>query len=183
MTHLGALAVVFDSDRVLLTYRTDVPVWILPGGGVEPCESLEQAVVRETREETGLEVEVVRLVGIYSRPNWRSGGDHQAVLLARAVGGQIATSDETLRVEYFRLDDLPEELVPWNRVYIRDAVACQNGHLEPFLRVLGMRWPFEDCESTTQAVERLMQSGMSLAEAQEEFHRRVLANVGELPGG
>ncbi len=63
MTHLGALAVVFDSDRVLLTYRTDVPVWILPGGGVEPCESLEQAVVRETREETGLEVEVAKLLG------------------------------------------------------------------------------------------------------------------------
>ena len=69
MTHLGVLAAVFECDRVLLTYRTDVPVWILPGGGVEPRESVEQAAVRETYEETGLEVQVVRLVGIYSRPN------------------------------------------------------------------------------------------------------------------
>jgi ADP-ribose pyrophosphatase YjhB (NUDIX family) len=181
MTHLGALAVVFERDRVLLTYRTDVPVWILPGGGVEPRESLEQAVVRETHEETGLEVQVTRLVGIYSRPNWRSGGDHQVVVLARVIGGKITTSDETLRVEYFRLDDLPKDLVPWNRVYIRDAAACRNGRLEPFLRAFDMRWPFEDCESTTQAVERLTQSGMSLPEAQREFHRRVLANMGELP--
>ncbi len=183
MPHLGILSVVFERDRVLLIFRTDVPVWILPGGGIEPRESVEQAAVRETREETGLHVEVARLVGIYSRPNWRNGGDHQVVIEARAIGGEITTSDESSRVEFFPLDDLPPDLVPWNRVYIHDALARRNGRSEPFLRTFDMRWPFGDHETTHQAAERLMQSGMSLAEAQREVHRRVLANLGELPLG
>lgn len=181
MTHLGVLAVVFKHDRVLLTHRTDVPVWILPGGGVEPCESVEQAAVRETHEETGLEIEVVRLVGIYSRPNWRNGGDHQIVVQARVIAGEIATSEETNQVEYFHLDNLPVDLVPWNRVYIWDALARRDANTEPFLRAFDMRWPFEDGDNAREAAERLTQGGMSLAEAQREVHRRVLANVGELP--
>jgi 8-oxo-dGTP diphosphatase len=183
MPHLGVVSVVLKRDCVLLTFRTDVPVWILPGGGIEPRESVEQAAVRETREETGLCVEVIRLVGIYSRPNWHSGGDHQVVVEARAIGGEITTSDESSRVEFFSLDDLPPDLVPWNRVYIRDALARKKIRSEPFLRTFEMRWPFDDHETARQAVERLMQSRMSLVEAQREVHRRVLANLGELPLG
>jgi ADP-ribose pyrophosphatase YjhB (NUDIX family) len=177
---LGVACVVFDRDRVLLTLRTDVPVWILPGGGVEAGESVEQAAVRETREETGLLVQVVRLVGVYNRPHWRH-EDRQVVVEGRVVGGAIATSDESSEVAFFPLDRLPRDVVPWNVLYIGDAMACRAGHRGPFLRTLDMRWPFGDQETPRQVVQRLVRGGMSQAEAQRAFIRQIAANVGELP--
>ncbi len=182
MPSLGTSVVVFDENRVLLTLRTDVPVWIVPGGGVEPCESVEQAAVRETCEETGLEVKVVRVVGVYSRPFWRSGGDHEIVVEAHVVGGGIAINYEASRIEFFSLDNLPSDLVPWNRVYINDALRRQTGH-EVFLRAFEMRWPFEDQDYPRKVVERLVRDGLTLAEAQHKFAEQTLANVGELPLG
>ncbi len=180
MPRFGVACVVFEDEHVLLTLRTDVPVWILPGGGVEPGESIEQAAVRETREETGLQVQVVRMVGVYNRPHWRH-EDRQIVVEGRAVGGAMATSDESHEVAFFALDDLPRDLVPWNTLYIGDALARRAGRKGPFLRTLDMRWPFADQETPRQVVERLMRSGMSLTEAQRAFIRQMVANVGELP--
>ncbi len=62
---LGVTVAVIDEDRILLTKREDFEVWCLPGGGVDPGESVAQAAIREAREETGLEVQLTRLVGIY----------------------------------------------------------------------------------------------------------------------
>ena len=159
MSSLGTSVVVFDENRVLLTLRTDVPVWIVPGGGVEPRESVEQATVRETREETGLQVKVVHV-----------------------VGGGIAINYEASRIEFFSLDGLPSDLVPWNHVYINDALRQQTGH-EVFLRAFEMRWPFEDQDHPRKMVERLVRDGLTLAEAQHKFAEQTLANVGELPLG
>jgi 8-oxo-dGTP pyrophosphatase MutT (NUDIX family) len=61
----GVAAVIFDEGRVLLQRRDDTGRWGLPGGGVEPGESVRQALIREVREETGLEVEPLRLIGVY----------------------------------------------------------------------------------------------------------------------
>ncbi len=182
MPSLGTSVVVFDGKRVLLTLRTDVPVWIVPGGGVEPRESVEQAAVRETREETGLHVKVVRVVGVYSRPYWRNGGDHEVVVEAQVVGGEIVANYEASRIEFFPLDDLPPDLVPWNRVYIRDALSRQAGH-EIFLRTFEMRWPFKEQDYARKMVEQFVHDGMTLVEAQRKFVEQVLANVGELPLG
>src|SRR6185437_1778288 len=63
---LGAIAVFFDSaGRVLLSERADGRGWNLPAGFVDAGEGPEEAAVRETREETGLEVEIDRFVGVY----------------------------------------------------------------------------------------------------------------------
>ena len=68
---LGCSAVIFDETRekVLLTKRADNGLWCLPSGGVDPGESVEETILREVYEETGLTVRVLRLIGVYSDPN------------------------------------------------------------------------------------------------------------------
>lgn len=57
-----------DSGRILLEKRSDCGWWGLPGGRIEPGESVEQAAIRKVKEETGLDVEIIRLLGVYSEP-------------------------------------------------------------------------------------------------------------------
>ena len=68
---VGASALIYDKarERILMTQREDNSRWCLPGGGMEPGESAAETCVREVAEETGLEVEVTRLVGIYTSPH------------------------------------------------------------------------------------------------------------------
>ncbi|MFA5994556.1 MAG: NUDIX domain-containing protein, partial [Parcubacteria group bacterium] len=67
---IGVFGIIRDEkNRVLLVLRQDYDLWNLPGGGLEKGESPWQGVVREVKEETGLDVEVVRLAGIYSKPD------------------------------------------------------------------------------------------------------------------
>ena len=67
-TRLAAYAVIVDDERVLLALWNEPtePLWTLPGGGVELDETVEQAVVREVREETGYDVELIGLLGVDS---------------------------------------------------------------------------------------------------------------------
>ena len=79
---------VIHEEKILLTKREDFEVWCLPSGGVEEGEFLAEAAIRETKEETGVDVELTRLVGVYSR----LGGmpDVHAVLYeARPIGGEL----------------------------------------------------------------------------------------------
>ena len=61
-------AVVVDAGRLLLVHRADNDLWALPGGGHEVGESIEDTVVREVKEETGMDVQVTGLVGLYTNP-------------------------------------------------------------------------------------------------------------------
>ncbi len=78
MLTLGTNVAIVASGRVLLIRHSWYGVWCLPGGTVEPGESVAEAAVREAREETGLEVELTRLVGVFSLPEWKGGGNHVA---------------------------------------------------------------------------------------------------------
>jgi 8-oxo-dGTP pyrophosphatase MutT (NUDIX family) len=96
-----------DKGRVLLIHRTDNDRWALPGGGTELGETVAQTVVREVREETGIEVEVVGLVGIYSDPRhviaYDDGEVRQQFSLcfrARPVGGFLSSSSESSEVRW-----------------------------------------------------------------------------------
>lgn len=101
-----------DAGRILLQRRADSGNWALPGG-MEMDESLADSVVREVKEETGLNVEVTGLVGTYTDPRHiiaYTGGEvrrqFNICYTARVVGGQLASSDESTE---FRFID-PAEL-------------------------------------------------------------------------
>lgn len=115
----AASAIVTDRDgRILLHRRSDSQLWSIPGGAMEPGESIAQTIVREVEEETGLQVEPERLVGIYSNPNhvveYGNGEVRQqfsVCFACRPIGGQLATTtDESLEVGFFtprQIEDMP----------------------------------------------------------------------------
>jgi len=103
-----------DNGEILLIRRTDNGNWALPGGGVDIGESLPQAAIRETREETGVDCEITGLSGIYTDPGhvilYTSNGEvrqeFSVVLTARATGGQPTPSSETSEVRWVATGDL-----------------------------------------------------------------------------
>lgn len=109
---LAVDAVISHGGGVVLIERGQPPfegAWALPGGFVEVGETVEQACVREAREETGLEVELTGLVGVYSDPERDPRGHVVSVTFAaESVGGTLAGADDAARARVFGWDDLPE---------------------------------------------------------------------------
>jgi ADP-ribose pyrophosphatase YjhB (NUDIX family) len=130
---LSVSAVVWRDPKrrqLLLMRRSDNGQWGLPGGYVEPGESVAEATVREVYEETGVHIEVGRLIGVYSDParqvvEYADGNRVQSVNLcfeATRVGiGTPTTPEETLETGYFDANGLPEPFVPIHGVRLSDA--------------------------------------------------------------
>ncbi len=132
----GASAIIFDYSRqsVLLTRRTDNGRWCLPGGGMDPGESADETCVREVLEETGLDVQVTRLVGIYTSPNilveYPDGNKIQPVAFsfeAEVIGGELGLSDETTDYGYIAVEKLDTiDLMEHHQQRIDDALKNQT---------------------------------------------------------
>jgi ADP-ribose pyrophosphatase YjhB (NUDIX family) len=138
MPTLGVNIAIVEQGRILLTMRSDFPIWCLPGGAVEDGETLAQAAIREAREETGLEVTLTGLVGTYSRPNWPAGGAHEALFAAQRVGGRLlAATPETTDAGWFGERDLPEPMFRWHYQRILDALQRYRG----IARAQNAVWP------------------------------------------
>lgn len=109
------LVVATRDDRLLLVHRTNPPLagyWAPPAGHVEIDESVEEGTVRETKEETGLDVTVEKLLGLYSRANM---GVTLALFAGRVVGGEVAAEEEEVDgVQFFARDELPRQPAPPN---------------------------------------------------------------------
>lgn len=109
-------AILDDNNRVLLQKRTDKDCWSFPGGVMDMGESFDETAVREVKEETGLEVTIQELIGIYSKysDEYQNGDKSQPVLIffkCSAVGGELrCDGDETLELKYFDLDEQPKLL-------------------------------------------------------------------------
>ncbi|MER5319507.1 NUDIX hydrolase [Streptosporangium roseum] len=113
---VGVSAVVVDdTGRVLMQRRTDNGLWALPGGGMDLTESVPQAAVREVKEETGYDVEVTGMVGLYTDARHiiaYSDGEvrrqFNICLTARLVGGALTISDESTEVRWVSPDEIEE---------------------------------------------------------------------------
>jgi ADP-ribose pyrophosphatase YjhB (NUDIX family) len=127
-----------DRGRVLLVRRTDNDLWALPGGAQEIGEYIAETAVRETKEEAGVDIEVTRLVGIYTNPNhvveFTNGEVRQQFSIcfrAQALGGQLRPSDETSDVRWVPRDSLDElPIHPSMRLRIDHGYADRS---EPYI--------------------------------------------------
>lgn len=127
-------AIVFDDQqRLLLQRRSDNGNWALPGGTMETGETADQCAVREVKEETGYQIEIIRLIGVYSDPQhttiaYPDGNTVAYVSLlfeGRVVGGERALSDESTDVGWFPPEALPQPFHPGHVPRVQDALAHQ----------------------------------------------------------
>ena len=123
---------IFGDGGVLLQRRDDNGLWGFPGGGVEPGESLRVAVRREVLEETGLLVEPLRVIGVYSAPEMHQIMTYpdgavihyiSTALECAITGGTMACGAESLELGWFDPECPPETLMPVARIRLRDALA------------------------------------------------------------
>ena len=105
MFSIGASAIIVDEQRrVLLCHRTDRNFWNLPGGGVEQDETPWQAVVREVKEEVGLDVVVSKLLGVYKDP---TRNDLVFSFACTIIGGALTLTNEADAIDYFAFEQIP----------------------------------------------------------------------------
>jgi ADP-ribose pyrophosphatase YjhB (NUDIX family) len=126
---IGAFAIIFNEyERVLLSHRRDIDAWNLPGGGVESGETPVEAVMREVTEETGLEVAVDRLVGVYT--NARR-DDIVFAFVCHITGGALQLTEESSEHRYCTLAEIPRNISPKHIERIRGAL---KGGDQPIFR-------------------------------------------------
>ena len=162
MPNVAVNVAVIHQEKILLTKRDDFHVWCLPSSGVEAGESLAEAAIRETKEETGIDVELTRLVGVYSRLGVFGLPDGHAVLYeGTPIGGELTPQPgETIDVRYFAIDEIPYDLAFAHKQRIADAI---NG-----IQIVSVRqqikFPGRPAFSRKELLELMKTSGLSPAE-------------------
>ena len=120
------IVIFLDGDKIVLIKRANPPfegLYALPGGFVEYGEKVEDAAVREAKEETGLAVKLQDIIGIYSELG-RDPRGHVAsiVYLAEVVGGHLNASTDAEEAIKFRFDEIPENLAFDHKDILEDAL-------------------------------------------------------------
>ena len=128
MNHLkqAVCAILMRGNSVLLIKRRDIPVWVLPGGGIEPGELPEIAACREVLEETGFHVRIVRKIAEYQPVNKLTQLTHFFECVIES--GSASKGSETRDVAFFPVDQLPTLLAPPYSSWIADAL-CYEPHV------------------------------------------------------
>lgn len=126
-----------QQNMILLEKRSDCGMWGLPGGRIEAGESVSDAAIREVKEETGLTVKILRLLGVYSEPEERivTFTDNVVqlvdVLLEAEIWNQddekLICSHESEALEFFAIDSLPLNIVPPAKRPLQDFINGQIG--------------------------------------------------------
>ncbi len=138
---IPAASVVVENDegKLLLIERADNGNWTIPGGAMEFGESLSDTAVREAKEETGFDIEIVGLVGIFTNPNRRieytSNGEvrqeFSVVYRGRPTGGEATLNEEATAVEWVAPGDLDDLTIS---AEVRKRIARHlSGEEAPYL--------------------------------------------------
>jgi 8-oxo-dGTP diphosphatase len=127
----------FPPDKILLIKRSTVPFkgyWALPGGRVDPGETVEQTIVREVKEETGLAVAVVSKIGEYHEQGVQDGVEYDyypACFLVKTLGGEARKQEsEVEEIKLFSLNEIPEALAFEHAQMIKDYVTLCKANAE-----------------------------------------------------
>lgn len=140
---LGVGALIFDGENILLVERGREPLkgyWSLPGGVLETGETLEQGVIREIREETGLEVKPLKVIEIFERIIRDTQGTaeyHYVVIdyICRVTGGSLRAADDASRAAW-----VPRRLLPTYEIISGTLPVIEKG--------------FSECGRATERVHR-----------------------------
>jgi len=124
-------------DQICLIKRRDVPVWVLPGGGIDPGEKPEKCAQREAQEELGVNCQLKRLVGIYFPKNSLSRKTFLYELESLDAIQDLPT-DETLGAKFFSIKKLPTMPPPYKE-WILDALKTPKG-CTLYRYVPGVHW-------------------------------------------
>jgi 8-oxo-dGTP diphosphatase len=117
----------YPNNQILLIKRKTRPFigyWALPGGRIDPDETIEQTIIREVKEETGLETEIVRKVGDYVERGCKDDVEYEyypSCFVVKVVGGVLKKQDsEILDMALFSLDELPSPLAFEHELMLKD---------------------------------------------------------------
>jgi len=115
---IGAFGLITnEKDEILLVHRNDYDLWNLPGGAMESGESPWSAVIREVKEETGFDVEIMGMQGIYSK----TGEDDLVFSFScEIIGGEKTLNEEASAIEFFAIEDIPINTSPKQVERIKD---------------------------------------------------------------
>ncbi|RJP46543.1 MAG: NUDIX hydrolase [Armatimonadetes bacterium] len=112
-----------NRNKILLTKRADIPLWVLPGGQVEEGENAKAAAVREFCEETGLKIKVIKTIACYTNI---ANGNIKYLFLAGVIGGNETLSNETEALRWVSLKSLPHPMTLYEMKKINDLICYRN---------------------------------------------------------
>ncbi|MEE6450755.1 NUDIX hydrolase [Gottfriedia acidiceleris] len=124
---ISAATIVMNEKNEILLIKGPRRGWEMPGGQVEEGESLKEAAIRETKEESGIEIEVLKFCGVFQNV---SSSICNTLFLAKPIGGRLTTSSESLEVGYFPIEEALV-MVTWKNFKQR-IEYCLNENIHPF---------------------------------------------------
>lgn len=124
---VSAATIVMNEKSEILLIKGPRRGWEMPGGQVEEGESLQDAAIRETKEESGIDIEVTKFCGVFQNV---SGSICNTLFLATPIGGELTTSAESLEVGFFPIHQALA-MVTWKNFKQR-IEYCLNDELQPF---------------------------------------------------
>ncbi|MGE5533219.1 MAG: NUDIX hydrolase [Bacillota bacterium] len=123
----------FSEDKILLIKRNTIPFkgyWALPGGRMDPGEKIEQTIVREVKEETGLDASIVRVVGEYVEKGVKDGVEYEyfpTCFVVKPVSGEIKKQESEIQeIKLFSLNSLPKPLAFEHDQMINDYLKTKE---------------------------------------------------------